>query len=328
MTKDPSKLDIKKFQGAQMLASQGATSGERTAAKAAAERLSAKAGLTVSEAEAIASRHQTPETPVTSQARNFFEEMFNTPEFRAEKEKRAKRDAAEREQLLRRYGSEEAIFEDTERERLLSEAVNHLKDWHQSVSADGEAYRYVSGLAGCTSFYDVERVPKAVITAVSRAYSIPSDLRGILTEYQEWGELYHARYLFAVVDHWCWVDARIAVLEKILDTRPVQNWQDMRARMDWWAEILSRGIHHAKGWEECFAKRIAQDHDILEDLVSAPVKNGQTLKRRTNADKAADAIDLIRAHPEASTRDLARRAGVSPQTILNWRQKLNGHFRG
>lgn len=321
MIKDPSKLDTTKFQSVHTMMLKGATEGERNAAKAAAERLAQKAGMTVDEAIALAVNKNVQEPAAQSTARNPFEEMFNTPEFRKEREERAKREAAEREELLKRYGSEEAIFEETEQERLLSAAVEHLKDWKEGVTANGETYRCVCGLAGQMTFYDVDRIPKPVIAAVRDAYHIPSDLRGVLKEYQQWSELYHARYLFAGVDHWYWVEARDTVLRNILDTRPVQNWQDLRARMDWWAETLTLGSHHSDGWEEDFLKRIAEDHEILQH--QSTVKNGHASKRRTNADKATDVIDLIRAHPDASARDLARRAGVSPQTILNWRQKLH-----
>lgn len=47
-------------------------------------------------------------------------------------------------------------------------------------------------------------------------------------------------------------------------------------------------------------------------------------QRRTNAAKQLDVIAMLRTNPELPAREMARRCGVSPQTVLNWRERLRG----
>jgi hypothetical protein len=330
MTK-PSNFDIEKFRSVLALLEGGSYEGERAAARQAANRLAEKAGLTFEQAVDICnsdSSKSVPSATATTTAGNFFHDLFNHPDFVAAKQERDRRDAAERVEVLKAFGDVEAVFADTEREALLSAAVDHLKEMtEEACSRTGEAYRYVSSLDGCDTFHDIGRVPASVIEAVTYAYDIPPDLQGVLEEYLDWGILYHRRQLFDGGEHWYWVDARICVLQDILCNRPVQNWQDMQARMDWWAETLTWGFHHPEGWEEEFRKRIMEDHKILEVQTASGVKNGRPHSRRTNRDKAAEVVELIKAFPDASTRELASKAGVSPQTVLNWKNRLEESLR-
>ena len=49
-----------------------------------------------------------------------------------------------------------------------------------------------------------------------------------------------------------------------------------------------------------------------------PVKS----RHRSTADKAAQVRDMLHTEPGLSYREIARRAGVSPQTVGNWRRRL------
>lgn len=43
-------------------------------------------------------------------------------------------------------------------------------------------------------------------------------------------------------------------------------------------------------------------------------------RSRANAEKRADVLAILAAHPELSDREIARRAGVSPQTVNTHRR--------
>lgn len=47
----------------------------------------------------------------------------------------------------------------------------------------------------------------------------------------------------------------------------------------------------------------------------------QPATRRTTAHKRADVLSMLDTHPELSDREIARRVGVSPQTVSTWRHK-------
>ncbi|WP_149576383.1 winged helix-turn-helix domain-containing protein [Xanthobacter oligotrophicus] len=56
---------------------------------------------------------------------------------------------------------------------------------------------------------------------------------------------------------------------------------------------------------------------------SDPVSVPQPAPRRTNSDKRADVLAILAAHPELSDREIARRAGVSPQTVNTHRRQAS-----
>uniref|UniRef100_UPI003D232D32 winged helix-turn-helix domain-containing protein n=1 Tax=Roseixanthobacter psychrophilus TaxID=3119917 RepID=UPI003D232D32 len=63
--------------------------------------------------------------------------------------------------------------------------------------------------------------------------------------------------------------------------------------------------------------RASDETNAPEEGISAPIQFG----RRTNADKRADVLHMLDERPELSDRDIARRVGVSPQTVNTWRRK-------
>ena len=76
--------------------------------------------------------------------------------------------------------------------------------------------------------------------------------------------------------------------------------------------------------------QIAGETHAREDAQAAPTKmggadaqNGRVhYGRRTNAGKAADVLSMLKSNPELADREIARRVGVSPQTVNNWRTRL------
>ena len=72
------------------------------------------------------------------------------------------------------------------------------------------------------------------------------------------------------------------------------------------------------------------DAAILRQLYEAPAQNGHPAPappappadlRRTNANKQRDVLSILDSEPGLSNREIARRCGVSPQTVGNWRSK-------
>ncbi len=312
-------LDIDRFRKVYALVKDGATEGERAAAEARATEIAEKAGMTLAEAVALCEGCN-PSSPTdrVDLWKRFFEELAKDPEFRKGREERERRDAARRAQLLKEYGSEEAILEETEREKLLSAAVEHLKEWEEYVDeATGEVHRYASNISGYKCFARIHDIAPSTLDAVANAYPVPDDLNGVLEEYRYWDKLYVDRQLFEPVEHWSWVEVRVRLLENILDTRPVQSWQDMQARMEWWQIIIDWGMHHPDGWEQNFHDRVVADLAILQGMFGVHVQSGQRINQhRTNADKRHQVTKLLRMYPDLSNREIARRAGVSPQTVV------------
>src|SRR5690606_1715744 len=107
----------------------------------------------------------------------------------------------------------------------------------------------------------------------------------------------------------------------ILDTMPALSWKDFDIRMEW----RRRGIEHDR-WHDinddiAAHDRLTADLAFLRTLDAATVQTGQPQpERRTNADKRAAVLSMLDTSPELSDRAIARHAGVSPQTVNNWRR--------
>lgn len=319
-----SNFDTEKFRKVFKLVQRGATAGERDNARAAATKMAEKASMTLDQAVQFCGMAENPAgtRSETADWREAFRDIFDTPEFRAEQAERQHRDDAKRKEILKEYGSEEAVFAETHWEALLSSAVDHLKEWKAGRDVSGEPWSYVSKLDGVGSFYRFEQLTPSILDAIKSAIAVPSNLVGLLDEYKHWDNLYVTRYLFGGGEHELWVQARQVLLDHLLDTKPVQTWQDMQARLDWWQVALDRGMRHHDGWEQALKDRIAEDVIILQELSPAVVQSGQQKQeRRTNADKGELVVDLLKGHPHYSNRAIAELAGVSPQTVLNWRNR-------
>lgn len=319
-----SNFDAEKFRKVFTLVQRGATAGERDNARAAATKMAEKASMTLDQAVQFCGMAESPAaTPnETTDWGKAFRDIFDTPEFRAEQAERQNRHDAKRNEVLEEYGSEDAVFAETHLEMLLSKAVDHLKEWKTTQTAAGEYYRYVSKLDGLDSFYRFEQLTPSILDAIKSAIAIPSSLVELLDEYKHWDTLYVTRYLFGGGEHELWVQARQVLLGHFLDTKPVQNWQDMQARLGWWQIALDREMQHADGWEQALKDRIAEDFLILQKLSPAGVQTGQQKhERRTNMDKGKLVVDLLRRYPHYSNRAIGKMAGVSPQTVLNWRNR-------
>ncbi len=326
-----SNLDIERFQKVHALMLNGATEGERAAAKSRATAMARKAGMTL--LDAVSKLDTQPKAKPAS----FFDGFDDWMEERepgykakraAEKAEKERRDAIWRKGVLAKYGSEKALFQRTERERLLADAVAVMAKWRDHIDDDGTVYTYADEIDGRKDFWRRSDLTDRVYNAVSAAYALPADLSGVLAEYLDWDELQHERELFCSGEwiHHREVEARIAVLKEALDNRPVGSWDDMRARIGWWEEGLKWDVAPTLEEERARKDRIAADLQILRRL---HVNFGQTAaptevqpERRTNAAKRDAVMSILDGYPELSDREIARRAGVSPQTVCNWRKRL------
>jgi hypothetical protein len=130
MIGEASTLDIGKLRKLRELMERGATEGERQAAKAKAEKLASDAGLALSVA---LSRLDTPQTgPTLRDMFAVFDDWMEGKEPGYKARKAAERTEKERRrlarcaELLREYGSEDAVFSPTPIEEALRVAMSAL----------------------------------------------------------------------------------------------------------------------------------------------------------------------------------------------------------
>lgn len=329
-----SKLDIEKFRKVHTLISKGATAGERAAAKARAEAMAMKSGMTFAQAVSKLDG-KAPVKPA-----NFFEGFDDWMEEKepgykarcaAKRAEKAAADAIRREEVLSKYGTEQALFARNERERLLAAAVHDLAEWRDWTDEKGTVHTYADRIDGKTDFWKRQGLADRVYVAVSGAYPVPSELQDVLTEYDAWRALEVERGLFCGGEwnHHREVEARIAVLKDELDNRAAASWDDMAARMAWWEENLSWDFTPSLEEERLRKGRIAADLMSLGKH-SSHVQHGQTEtgtasetrnQSRSNADIRRAVLSMLYESPELSDREIARRIGVSPQTVNNWRRR-------
>ncbi len=326
-----SNLDIERFRKVHALMLNGATEGERAAARSRATAMARKAGMTL--LDAVSKMDTQPKAKPASFFDGFDDWMEECePGYKAkraaEKAEKEYRDAIRRKEVLAKYGSENALFQRTERERLLADAVADMAKWQNHIADDGIVYTYADEIDGKRDFWHRSDLTDRVHDAVSAAYAVPMDLEGVLAEYLDWEELQDERELFCGGEwnHHLEVMARIAVLKDVLDNRPVCSWDDMNGRIGWWEERLSWDFTPSLQEERTCKDRIAADLQILRRLhVNFGQPAASTVpqpERRTNAAKRDAVMSILDGSPELSDREIARRAGVSPQTVCNWRKRL------
>lgn len=323
-----SKLDVERFAKVRRLMEGGATDGERSAARSRAEAMAKAAGMTLAQAMSKVDS-AAPAPPET--AFDFGDWMERRePGWKAQemqkRRKRAEAKAKRRAELLRRHGSAEMLFEMTLYEQLLFAAATpfarrgQFPDWVGDRSA-----WFTTSIGGAGEFDFLRSASPEAIAAVRDAYPVPHDLTGLLAESRMWHRLSRDREAFVDGEyrHHLEVYARIEIIERELDTRPVASWEDMQARFEWERFKFERQwIDPQSEPESGLIPRLREDFAILRSLYEAGAQNGQaTASRRTNADKQRDVMSMLDAEPELPDREIARRCGVSPQTVGNWRRR-------
>lgn len=318
-----SKLDTEKFRKVYALVAGGVTEGERAAAKARAEVMAAKAGMTLK--QAVSSLDANPSAkPV-----NFFEGFHDwmeqkEPGWKAkrsqEKAVRNSREDQRRAEVLAQYGSEAALFSRTEWEGALDAAITPLATWDCWTDDDGVEHRFAATLDGRKPmFWDIKEITPAIRSAVTTAYPWPSNLDAALQEVKAWDRLRWDRALFSSGEwsHYAEVECRTSLLEYELNAgRSAVSWRDVQARLAWKRYEFERQWLDPTERDDPFLDRLEADIAALAQKVQ-PAQSD----RRSNADKRTDVLSMLDSNPDLSDREIARRVSVSAQTVNNWRKR-------
>lgn len=302
-----SNFDIEKFRKVRAMMDGGATPGERAAAKARAEAIAAKVGwdlLTAIQFDDAAKRDADPK-PSRGSTMQTWEEYWERG--RAEREARVQ-------EAERQHGPWEAAFAERDRERKLREALAPI-----AVISRYTGGKTISGFGTWTV-----GVPDEEVKAhLERAFPLPTSLSEAMNEWQEWEDLQALRYAYdRDVEPKIHVRCRVDALEAILDTEPATSWTDLDIRMNWRRSGIERDRWHDIDVDIAMHDQLVADLAFLrsESLHSSKMDTVSTT-RRTNADKRRDVLSMLDASPELSDREIARRVGVSPQTVGNCRRR-------
>lgn len=267
-------LDLEKFRKVRALMESGATDGERAAARSRAEAIARKAGMTLQEAIDYC------QPPIKQTFTGFDDWMEDRePGYKArraaERAEKERKDEIRRREILREYGSKAALFRRTPWEKALFQAVEPIATLGYGTDMDGARYIYTQKIDGKVfDFPKYEEITPPIMKVILAAYPVPATLMDILGEHRSWRRLELDRALFNVGEwnHYQEVNIRIAILEHELYQRPIQGWQDMQARMEWWQIELDWEINNLPIHEQGFKDRIVADLEILKKMPAGPYR--------------------------------------------------------
>ncbi len=344
------KLDTAKFRKVRALMERGSTDGERDTARRKATEIAAKACMTLDAAIREDDRllKQEEDTGLAYQSpgpasdggnwKDAFSDMFKEAgERKQERQERRKAEA------FTRFRTMFEVFEPNAMEKALRKAVQPFSEFSPGNTPAGHRVLHTIKLDKCVGEVTLEKLSKRARSAIEQAVQMPPDFAGALREIKAWDELERDRAAFTWHDEWrhdMEVEARILILEDILNSHAVKSWDDLQARFDWNLHHWKRQWLESTERDDPFLDRIEEDFKILRAMSNlttlqgrdeirtkpepATVQNGHAQHgRRTNADKAADVQSLLRSNPEMSNRAIGGRLGVSPQTVANWRAKMD-----
>ncbi|WP_377840096.1 winged helix-turn-helix domain-containing protein [Bosea sp. UC22_33] len=340
-----SKLDMDKFAKVHRLITAGATEGERTAARARAEAIAQRAGMTLNQAlsKMDSAPKPQPAAAASSDWRDIFRGMDDWMEEKhpgyqasqAEKNTaREERRADRRRALLERFGNVSAVFALTEIERALFVAAAPFAKRKINMDWCGtQKFAFTCNLGGAGELDFLSKADPAAVAAIREGWPMPQTLPGLLAEALMWDKLHDDRSAFVEGEyrHHLEVFARMELLERDLHNRPAESWDDVESRFAWEKHKFERQwIDPTEEKEDGLVMTLRRDFEMLRRRYEAPAQNGQdeacakstSTNRRTNADKQHDVISLLNEAPHLSDREIGRPAGVSPQTVSTWRKKL------
>lgn len=339
-----SKLDTEKFGKVRELMDRGATDGERQAARSRASAMAARAGITLEAALKQDDSKKAERARASQQSWNA--DSFYRSSAAQAKHEEAERRRREKEQMdaywekrnrelkarfdnaVREHGPAEPVFVETAAEQRLK-AFFEPYQVYKEFSDGGSTY--VAGLTGWGREYPKETQAQ-FRKLLGQAIAFPTDLAGLVSEWEAWEALRKRRYAYdPEYEDLHAVQARIDILEELISSTPVQNWHDMDVRLKWMRAELNRDRWRSREDDIAEIERLAADLAFLRccnsNADAQPIQNGQQSDsvqngRMTNAHKAEAVKSLLSSTPELSDRAIARKAGVSPQTVNNWRRKL------
>lgn len=332
-----SALDIEKLRKVRALMDGGKTEGERQAARTKAEAIVARAGLTLKAAlsRLDAQVKQTAENPFT--ARNPFQDFGDWMEAREpgwkarEAQRRAEKEAARLarcKELLVEYGSEDAVFAPTATEAALQEALAHLEEPGNTLWGY-RGFRYIAG-------------PTPEMWAAMRgAGLVPATVPEAWAAYEVHEARADARIAFDPdYTPWQWEEPWRSALEWLLDHLRTPTAGGIAARLDWMEHLANRDMARGVDADRALiaslkadfaafaASKIVQfaDAQPAPSTTAAAPKVGRNRQASTatsaTAQRRAAVLDLLATAPGLPDREISRRVGCSPQTVGNWRRKL------
>ena len=330
MTTAPT-LDIDKFAKVHRLMKEGATEGERGAAKARAEAMAKRAGLTLKQAaskmDAAPPRSAGPSfTDIFGGFDDWMEDK--EPGYKAKKAaERQEREAARQVKLrevLSRYGTEDALFAETPQEAALRDALVPLAIYGTYANAaelPPDQRRFVSGYG-----YSGGEPRPTLLAVMRQAIPIPDTVSAAWEEYCQWESLVDDRCAaFPDYGPTAHVRARQYLLEHLLDTMTDATVAGISARLDWLNHVSNVGYTRDVLYDQALASVLRADFATLAMTIQngpAPRSpNPGTGLHRSNAAKRRDVMSMLDAEPGLTDREIARRCGVSPQSVGNWRRQ-------
>ena len=160
-------------------------------------------------------------------ARNPFEALFQSDEYKAREAAYQRARADRRAAFLDEHGDERIAFRDTEMEEALRDACEPLMD-SKEVS---RGFCRLAGWDACDSFDDM---PPELCAAVTDAWSIPATVAEAWTEFQATETRRADRAAFAEgYEPPAFVEARQRVVEELLNAYPARDRADLLARISW-----------------------------------------------------------------------------------------------
>lgn len=251
------------------------------------------------------------------------------PDFRS---RRARASAPDAQTVLGRHGNREAVMAPCSREKLLRGAVAR---W--SVAHDTPNERWTRSLSGWTSDSLPRHMPPEIRRAVETAYSLPSTVAGCLAELEYWEKRGFEIASMRGLDGQMVPDdieptrhldlpayARAIVIRRLVEHGlRAANIQDALARAEYWRAHSGRGswveaailadLRHLAGIDRASRHRDGQEADIA-----------QPTHFRTASERREEVMRLLSDPAMAALpdREIARRVGVSPQTVGNLRRRV------
>lgn len=270
----------------------------------------AKAGMTIAAALSILDaqdKHQASNPFTTTNPFQDFGDWMEAkePGWKAREaarrsEKEAKR-LARCKELLEEYGSEDAVFAPTETEAALRDALAHLADPDNLIYP----YRGFSFCKGPT--LDMWQAMRAAVR-------VPDTVAEAWAAYQAHEARTDARCAFCPdYTSWEWEEAWRSGLEYLLNHLRSPTAEGIAARLAWLEHRANQDMAPDPEQERVLVASLQADF-------SAFVQSGQVTPQRP-ADRRAAVLDLLRAGHCLSDREIARRVGVSPQTVGNIRKR-------
>jgi len=226
--------------------------------------------------------------------------------------------------VINRYGSQEAALAPCSREKLLRAAVAR---WARPLEAPLE--RWTRSLDGWTAASLPRHMPPDIRRAVETAYSLPTTIAGALAELEYWER--REREIAALWSRLAQGDGAATYLDLPAHARAIvirrlvehglraQTAQEALARAEYWRARNGRG-----SWVEAALLEDLRHLARLENTSEQSEEDqGKPTHFRTASERREEVMRLVTDAATAglSDREIARRVGVSPQTVGNLRRR-------